>query len=402
MANLTKIVVAGDVDSGKSTLIGRYLYESGSLSQGATEDIKQICKNLNRDFEFAYLLDSFEEEREKELTIDTTQCFCKSGKNNTIVFIDVPGHQELLKNMLSGASYADTAILTIDINKSVKDQTKRHAFILKFLGISKIITVINKMDLSNFNQAAFLETKGQIWQVFKNLGIEFNACVPICANHGDNLLKRSEKMPWYKGKLLNEILNNTKIKKNSSNFRFLIQDLYKNKKERIAAGIIISGKIKTKDRITILPAQIESQIKTIKYFDKNIPAAQSPLAIGIILNKENNLKRGQILSNNQLPLVTKTIFSKIICTRDINPSTSLNFHCTVQKEKVKIERVDHILNMVNLLPKKTKTLKKNELAQILLKTTHKVVIEKYSQANSLGRFVLVDNQERIVAVGIIL
>ena len=112
MHNFIKIVVAGDVDSGKSTLIGRYLYESGSLYQGAVNDIQQVCKNLERNFEFAYLLDSFQEEREKELTIDTTQCFCKTEKNNSIVFIDVPGHQELLKNMLSGASCADTAMPT--------------------------------------------------------------------------------------------------------------------------------------------------------------------------------------------------------------------------------------------------------------------------------------------------
>lgn len=401
MRKLIKIVVAGDVDSGKSTLIGRYLYESGSLHQGAIEDIKQVCKNLERNFEFAYLLDSFEEEREKELTIDTTQCFCKSGKNNDIVFIDVPGHQELLKNMLSGASCADTAILTIDINKSVKDQTKRHAFILKFLCISKIITVINKMDSICFNETAFLETREQIFQVFKNLNIEFNECVPICANRGDNLLKRSKKMPWYRGKLLREILNSAEIKKNTSNFRFLIQDVYKDKKQRIAAGIIISGRIRMGNKVFILPTQNESQIKTIKYFNKNIRSAQAPLTIGIILEDTNNLRRGQILCANQLPRVTKTILVKIICMRNIDTKMSLSFHCGVQKEKVKVDRIDSIWDMVNLLPKK-KPLQKNDLAQVVLKTAHNVVVEKYGDNNSLGRFVLIDKQGKIAAVGIIL
>ena len=303
--------------------------------------------------------------------------------------------------MLSGASYADTAILTIDIDKSVKDQTKRHAFILKFLGISKIITVINKMDLCCFNETAFLEIKEQIFQVFKNLGIKFNACVPLCANRGDNLLKRSKEMPWYRGKPLREILDGIKIKKNTGDFRFLIQDVYKNKRERIAAGIIISGSIKMKDKVFVLPAQKESQIKTIKYFDKNIPTAQAPLAIGIILEDTNNLRRGQILCANQLPLVTKTIFGKIICTRDIDSNTNLSFHCAVQKEKVKIDRIDHTWNTVNLLPKKS-PLKENDLAQVVLKTAHKVVVEKYSNNNSLGRFVLIDSQERIAAVGTIL
>jgi small GTP-binding protein len=400
MHNLIKIVVAGDVDSGKSTLIGRYLYESGSLNQGAVEDIQQVCKNLERNFEFAYLLDSFEEERKKELTIDTTQCFCKSEKNKNIVFIDVPGHQELLKNMLSGASCADIAILTIDINKSVKDQTKRHAFILKFLGISKIITVINKMDSKNFDETAFLETKEQILQVFKNLGIEFNACIPVCANRGDNLLKRSKEMPWYKSRLLSETLNSIQIKENIGNFRFLIQDIYRNRREQVAAGIIISGSIKKGNPVFILPAQKESRIKTIKYFDQNIPSAQTPLAIGIVLENMSTLKRGQVLSDNQWPMVTKNISGKIICTRDLNLNTNLSFHCATQKEDATINQIDHIWDTVNLLPKKI-PLKENDLAQIVLKTTHKVVVESYGHNNSLGRFVLVDKQKRISAIGTI-
>ena len=277
----------------------------------------------------------------------------------------------------------------------------KDAFILKFLGISKIITVINKMDSACFNETAFLETREQIFQVFKNMEIEFNACVPICANKSGNLLKRSKEMPWYGGKLLGEILNSIEIKKNTGNFRFLIQDLYKNKRERIAAGIIISGRIKMGDRVSILPARKESRIKTIKYFNKNIHSAQAPLAIGIILEDTNNLRRGQILCDNQLPPVTKTILGKIICTRDINSNTSLSFHCAVQKEKVKIDRIDHIRDTVNLLPKKS-PLKENDLAQVVLKTAHKVVVEKYSNNNSLGKFVLVDNQERIAAIGTIL
>ncbi|HNW40139.1 MAG TPA: GTP-binding protein [Candidatus Omnitrophota bacterium] len=401
MPNLIKIVVAGDVDSGKSTLIGRYLYESGSLNQGAVEDVKQVCKNLERNFEFAYLLDSFEEEREKELTIDTTQCFCKTDNHNSMVFIDVPGHQELLKNMLSGASYADIAILTIDINKSVKDQTKRHTFLLKFLGITQIITVINKMDLRDFSEADFLETKKQVAQVFKKLHLEFNACLPVSAGLGDNLFKPSEKMPWYRGKSLRATLNGIKIKKNSGDFRFLIQDSYKNNGKSIAAGIVTSGSIKINQKVFILPEQKTDQVKTIKYSDKNIRSASGPLAIGIILKKTNYLKRGQILCSNQLPQITKTIRGKIICTRPINLNTPLNFHCAVQKTKVTIDRIDQIWDTVNLLPK-SGPLKENDLAQVVLKTAGKVAIESYDHLNSLGKFVLVDNCQRIAAIGTVL
>ena len=400
MPNLIKIVVAGDVNSGKSTLIGRYLYESGSLNQGAIEDIQQVCKNLERNFEFAYLLDSFQEEREKELTINTTQCFCKSGKRN-ILFIDVPGHQELLKNMLSGASHADTAILVIDINKPINDQTKRHAFILKFLGISNIITIINKMDICNFNQAEFLRTKKLILDVFKNIGIEFQECLPVSSSQGENLFKRSKMMPWYKGKSLKELLDNIKIKKNPDNFRFLIQDVYKKGGENIAAGILSSGRIKKKSAVFVYPEQKEFRIEKIKYFNKSIRFAKAPLAIGITLNNNYNLKRGQVLCANHLPKITQTILAKIIVTRPINPNTALSFHCATQNEMVKFKRVDQIWDTANLLPKKG-PLKINDLAQVILETAHKVVTEKYQDSHSLGRFVLVDSRQKISAIGVIL
>lgn len=374
MHNFIKIVVAGDVDSGKSTLIGRYLYESGSLCQGVMDDIAEVCKNLDRNFEFAYLLDSFEEERKNELTIDTTQSFCKSKKGNHIVFIDVPGHQELLKNMISGASYADIAILVIDINKSVKDQTKRHAFILKFLGISKIVTVINKMDSVNFNQAVFLKTKERI----------SNECIPVSAKNGDNLLNRSKNMPWYKGKPLSLVLDGVKIKKDND-FRFLIQDILKTKKEEIAIGSIISGEIKNGSSVSILPLQKNTHVKTIKCLDKNIRKAKAPLAVGIILEDMNGLKRGQVLSSGQPPIVTNTILGKIICTGSISLNSNLILCSTVQQTKVKIDKIEYIYG--------------NDVAKVILKTKDNLVVEKYKGYNSLGRFVLTNKQEKIVAVG---
>jgi len=384
MHNFIKIVVTGDVDAGKSTLIGRYLYESGSLCQEVMDDITEVCKNLERNFEFAFLLDSFEEERKNQLTIDTTQSFCKSKKGNHIVFIDVPGHQELLKNMISGASYADIAILVIDINKSVKDQTKRHAFILKFLGISKIVTVINKMDSLNFNQSVFLKTKKQVSEVFNNFGLEFNECIPVSAKDGDNLLKKSKNIHWYKGKPLNLALDNLKVKKDTD-FRFLIQDILSDSKEKIAIGPIISGQIKNGASIFIFPLQKNTSVESIKYFNKNIQNAKAPLSVGIILEDMGGIKRGQILSSGQPPIVTNTISGKIICTGSISLNSNLILRSTVQQAKVKIEKFKYIYD--------------HDVAEVILKTEDKIVVEKYKGYNSLGRFVLTNKQEKIVAVG---
>jgi len=167
MQDYLNIVVTGEIDSGKTTLIGRFLYDMGSLSQGVIEEIEDVCRRLGNGFEFAYILDSLEEERRNQLTIDTTQVFCKTKKGKRFIFIDVPGHQELLMNMLCGSSYADIAILTIDVRKSIEKQTKRHMFILKFLGVEQVIIAVNKMDLVGFDETVYERAKERIAAFFK-------------------------------------------------------------------------------------------------------------------------------------------------------------------------------------------------------------------------------------------
>ena len=237
MSNFQKvlnIVVTGEVDSGKSTLIGRFLYESGVLSQGVTEEIADVCQKLKDSFEFAYLLDSLEEERKNRLTLDTTQVFCKIKKGKEFVFIDVPGHQELLKNMLCGSSYADIAILVIDVQKSIEQQTKRHALILKFLKIQQIVIVLNKMDLIDFNKIIFRKVKQEICKFFKKIDLQPKYCIPTSAKQGDNLLKRSKNMVWYRGPSLNKALNACCKKEIDGAFCFPIQDIYNINEEKIA------------------------------------------------------------------------------------------------------------------------------------------------------------------------
>ncbi|MFA7282948.1 MAG: GTP-binding protein [Candidatus Omnitrophota bacterium] len=398
MPNLIKVVAAGDVDSGKSTLIGRFLYESRSLPNGLVEDIEEECERLGRNFEFAYLLDSFDEERKNELTVDTTQSFCKSGKNSGILFIDVPGHRELLKNMLSGASYADTAVLTIAINKPIREQTKRHAFILKFLGINKIITVINKMDLSGFDRNDFLRIKEQVRVSLEKLEIESCAYIPVSASNGDNLLRRSKNTPWYHGKTLKETISGIRIKKRKESLRFLIQDIYDIAGESVAAGIIISGGLKIKNRVFVLPDKKEVQVKTIRYSGKKVSSATAPLAAGITIKDTFSLRRGQVLSGSRMPPVVKEISGRIICTEDIELTSDLYIRCAMQEEKVKITRINHLWDTSDLSPKNP-PLKKNDLAEITLSFNRGIVMEKYNFSDLLGRFVLVDNRDRIAAIG---
>lgn len=397
-----KIVVVGEVDSGKSTLIGRFLYEMGSLSRGVIEEIKDTCQRLDADFEFAYLLDSFEEERRNRLTIDTTQAFCKDKKGRRLIFIDVPGHQELLKNMLSGSSYADIAILVVDVQKSIEAQTRRHAFILKFLGIEQIILVLNKMDSINFAENTFKEVKENAIESLKKFDIEPKYLIPISAKHGENLCRRSEKILWHKGPSLLEVLGLCFRKKMDGDFRFPIQDIYNLNGEKVVVGEIICGKIKKGEKINIQPLNKKCRVEKIKVFNKKRSYAKVPENIGLTLDDMSDLRRGQVICKPALPKVTQEILIKLFCIHPLNIKENFRFRCTTQDTLAQIKQINKVWDTANLEPKlKHDSLDQADVVEAILITDSPVVIERYRGFNSLGRFVLKSNSE-IQAVGIIL
>ena len=405
MQDCLKVVVTGEVDSGKSTLIGRFLYETDSLSQGAIEEIEDISQRLGKDFEFAYLLDSLEEERKDQLTIDTTQAFCKTKRGKELVFIDVPGHQELLKNMLCGSSYADVAILIVDVQKSMEEQTKRHAFILKFLGIEQIILVLNKMDLVGFDEGASKKIEEDIAKFFKKIEIQPRYFIPLSARQGDNLVRRSKKMGWYKGLSLGEVLNNcfkNFKKKRNGKFRFPIQDIYSLNGEKVAVGEIMSGRVKKGDRVNILPINKECKVKTIKVFNKKKTVAKAPDSVGFILDDMNNLMRGQVICKPELPWVNSEILTRIFCIHPLNIKDNLRLQCATQEVPAQIKQINGVWDTVNLKPLfKEGILEKTNFAEAIIVTEKPVVVERFEGLNNLGRFVLKNNKE-ICAVGIII
>lgn len=401
MQDYLKIVVTGEVDSGKSTVIGRFLYEMDSLSEGVIEEIQNICQRLDTDFEFAYLSDSFEEERRDRLTMDTTQTFCKTKRGNTFIFIDVPGHQELIKNMLCGSSYADIAILVVDVQKSIEEQTRRHTFILKFLGIEQIILVLNKMDLVNFNEDTFRNTKKDIIEFLTKIKLEPKYFIPLCARQGENLCKISKKMPWYKGPSFLEALNTHSKKRMNGDFRFPVQDIYNLNEEKVAVGKIISGIIKKGEEAKVLPLNKGCRIKAIKVFNKKTSLAKAPESVGLVLDDMKDIKRGSVIYKERLPEVNTEILTKIFCTRPFNAGNNLRFSCSTQETPARIKQINRVWDTANLEPKsKEFPLKETDLAEAIIVTEYPVVIEKFKGSNRLGRFVLRSNAE-ICAVGVI-
>jgi len=400
MGDYLKVVVTGEVDSGKSTLIGRFLYETGSLSEGATEEIEDVSQRLGQDLEFAYLLDSLEEERKNQLTIDTTQVFCKTKRGKQFIFIDVPGHKELLKNMLCGSSYADIAILVVDVQKSIEEQTKRHAFILKFLGIEDVILVLNKMDSASFSEIIFNKVRGNIIEFLEKIGLQPKHFIPISAKEGEGLLKKSKKMAWYRGLPLAEALNAYTQEERNGDLRLPIQDIYTINNERIAVGKIISGKIKRGEKARVLPLNKEYIVKKIKVFAGGKARAAAPESIGLVLDKMDSLRRGQIICKGRLPQIKTEILTKIFCVRPLNIKEKLKFKCATQESYCSIKQIKGIWDSATLEPKpKENMLEETDIAEALITIESPLVVERFERLNSLGRFVLKANRE-ICAVGI--
>jgi small GTP-binding protein len=404
MVNYLKIVVAGEIDAGKSTLIGRFLYEMGSIPKETVRELENTCQSLGRNLEFAYLLDSFEEERMNQLTIDTTQAFCENKKGKGFLFIDVPGHRELLRNMLCGSSDADTAILVIDAGKSVEEGTLRHSSMLKFLGIEEVICIFNKMDYVNFDQSIFLDAKKKAIECFKKIGIKPTYFIPICAKQGDNLIKRSQRMSWYKGLTVLEALNKQIgfREKENSDFYFPIQDVYNIGQEHVFVGNIVSGRIKAKEMVKISPLDRSCRIKQIKAFDKVTNSAKAGESVGLVLNESDNLRRGQVIYKGKPPQATNKILAKIICVQPLNPKERLIFKCATQETFASITQINNILDTARSEVKKEgEGLKEGDAAEVSIVTDELVSIKKFSQINSLGRFVL-QKDGRIYAAGIVL
>ncbi|MGN1033604.1 MAG: sulfate adenylyltransferase subunit 1, partial [Intestinibacter sp.] len=309
MRDTLNIVVVGHVDHGKSTLIGRLLYDTDSLPLGTIKKVEKIAKDTGKPFEYAYLLDAFEEEQKQGITIDTTQIQFQT-KSRDYVIIDAPGHKEFLKNMISGAANAEAALLIIDANEGVKEQSKRHAYILSLIGIKKVYVVLNKMDLVDYSEKRYETVKRDMDVFLKGLNINPLGYIPVSAYEGENITKKSEKLDWYKGGTIIESIDSIEKDEDLENrpLRFPIQDVYKFDNRRIIAGRIESGTLRVGDEITIYPEGKTTKVNTIEYWQEKdktdvVKAGQS---VGITVTDEFFNKRGEIItSGSNKPLISR-------------------------------------------------------------------------------------------------
>ncbi len=399
-----RIVIVGHVDHGKSTLIGRLFYDTDSLPEGVIEEVKKTCEMLGKDIEFAYVLDSLAEEREQNVTIDTTQSWFSTDKRNYII-IDAPGHKEFLKNMITGASQADTGVLIVSAKEGVEEQTKRHAYILGMLGLKQVMVVINKMDAVDYDAARFETVKNDITAFLGTVGITPKQIIPISAKEGDNVAKKAEKMDWYTGPTILEALDLFENKKAQENkpLRFPVQDVYKIDDKRILVGRVESGSVTVGDNVVFSPSGKTSKIKSVEKFLAKPTNATAGESVGITIDDPLFIERGEVVTK-ETPTVTNTINARVFWMdkQAFDANEKLTLKCATQEVGCRIERISKRINSSDLtvLEENASQLQDTEVGEVVIKTDEPIVVENFNAIEELGRFVLVRGND-VTAGGII-
>ncbi|MGE5632561.1 MAG: sulfate adenylyltransferase subunit 1 [Caulobacteraceae bacterium] len=401
-----KIVIVGHVDHGKSTLIGRLLFDTNSLPKDKLTELERISNKMGKQMEFSFLLDHLQEEREQGITIDTTQIFFKT-ETREYVIIDAPGHVEFIRNMITGAAQADAGVLIIDASEGIREQTMRHAFILSLLRLDQIIVVVNKMDLVDFDMDVYNNILTDIQLKLKTLNLNIKDFIPISAIQGDNISKKSTSMNWYQGPTFLEALNDIGIQaENEGQYPILpIQDVYKLGDKRIAVGRLETGRLAVGDSITLYPTLQETRIRSIEKFLENGEQAEAKESIGVTTADPVFIERGSIICSADAALQTVQKFNAsifVMTNTKLDIREKLVIKCATQEAVCEINKVFSKMNSATLeyINDETKSLKGLEFGQVELITKKPITVTEFNEAQTLGRFVIVKNNN-ICAGGIV-
>ncbi|MCQ9206270.1 MAG: GTP-binding protein [Omnitrophica bacterium] len=399
MRNVTKkkpikIAIIGHVDHGKSTLIGRLLLDTHSLSRDRLAEIKRISKELGKDTELAFLTDQLEEEREKNITIDTTQIFFRTRQRDYVI-IDTPGHLEFIKNMITGTSLAEAAILIVDITEGIQEQTRRHAYLASSLGVERLVVVFNKMDLTGYAQDSFIREQNLLSAFLKNMGITAFHIVPVSAKKGDNISRRSPRLGWYKGPTLIESIDRIEadVKNRESVLRFPVQDIYEIEGESVLVGRMLSGTMRAGQEIAILPGVKKTTIKAIRVFGRLTGRAERGESIGLILDGSMAVKRGDVIAEKEYAGPAKNSFRGNIFWMSEMPlelEKKITLRCATQEIEGVAEKIENRMDSSSLriIEENARVVRKNEAATVTFRTQGAIVTEKFSFIKELGRFVI--------------
>lgn len=394
------IVIVGHVDHGKSTLLGRLYADSGSLPEGKLEKVQAICRQQGKEFEYAFLFDAFLEEQEQGITIDTARTFFIWNGRQYII-IDAPGHKEFLKNMVSGAARAEAALLLIDALEGVKEQSKKHGYLLSMLGVKQVAVVVNKMDLVGYRQDVFEGLEKEYREFLSQFHVIPERIVPVSAKLGDNIVTRSEHMPWYEGPTVLDTLGLFKKHSIRSDqaLRFPVQDVYKFDARRIIAGRITAGSLNVGDRLIFSPSNKAATIKTIEAFNiEPLPTeARSGQSVGVTLDEQIFVERGEIASRqDDLPLVSTTFRANIfwLGRRPLERGKKYVLRLGTREVGCEIAAIHRIVDTAALDHHQGgQAVEKNQVAELTVRAKSSLAFDLSQAFEATGRFVIVDEYD---------
>ncbi len=411
---LLRFTTAGSVDDGKSTLIGRLLYDSKSIFEDQLESIENTSAQKGHEgVDLALFTDGLKDEREQGITIDVAYRYFTTPKRKFII-ADTPGHIQYTRNMVTGASTANVALILVDARHGVIEQTRRHAFIASLLQIPHLIVCINKMDLVDYSEDRYNEIIAQFEEFSSKLLVKDIRFLPISALKGDNVVNGSENMKWFKGAPMLHTLETMHISSdiNKVDARFPVQTVLRPQREgfidyRGYAGRVASGIFRPGDEVTIMPSGFTSKIKSIDAFEKSIDEAFAPMSVSITLEDDIDVSRGDMIVRNNNKPEAKQEFDAMLCWLHNDPAKARAKYTIChtsndQKSMIKDVRYKIDVNSYNRI-EDDKSLNMNEIARVTIKTTRPLMIDEYRDNRVTGSFILVDDAtHETVAAGMIL
>jgi len=404
---LVRIVIVGHVDHGKSTLVGRLLHETGSLPEGKLEMLKAVSARRGMPFEWSFLLDALQTERDQGITIDTTQISFRT-RSRDVVLIDAPGHAEFLRNMITGASQADGAVLIIDALEGVRDQTRRHGYLLHLLGVKQVAIVVNKMDRVDFSAARFREISDEISAHLIGLGVTPRAVIPISARDGDGVAERTANIQWYDGPTVVEALDALEPARPLEQLalRLPVQAIYKFDDRRIVAGRIESGSLAAGDEIVIMPAGKIARIRTIEGWPLT-PLTERQAAgrsVGITLDRELFIERGDVIAHvGSSPRDTSRIHARIFWLHDkpLVTGASILVRLGTRETRATVVAIEKAVDPGELESVEATSIARNHVGEIDISLAQPLAADSYTDNPRTGRLVI-EIQGRIAGGGLVL
>ena len=407
--SMLRFLTCGSVDDGKSTLIGRLLHDSAQIYEDQLAALKSDSQKMGTtgdQIDLALLVDGLVAEREQGITIDVAYRYFSTNKRKFII-ADTPGHEQYTRNMATGASTCDLAIILIDARYGVQVQTRRHSFIASLLGIKHFIVAINKMDLVEHSEATYNSIKQDYTEFVQGLGERDIQFVPLSALNGDNVVKPSTNMDWYQGETLLARLETVTLENDTTDngLRFPVQYVNRpNLDFRGFCGTLASGTINVGDAITVLPSGKTSTVKSIVTFEGELDSASQGQAVTLTLNDEVDVSRGDTIVTGTLPHVSQGAKAKLVWMgeKPLEINRQYDLKIASKKTQVSVTKLDHLINVNTLAEENASSLALNEVGQVELHFAERLAFDLYDDVRDTGGFILIDRLTNVtIAAGMI-